>query len=262
MIVAVLLAGSNKKDALLTEQGVASKAELNIAGKPLVQYVLEAVRNSKSIDKVIYLGQHVEVLDSFYDKYLEASNDITTNMQNGLRAALKYDPATIVVVSGDLLWLTGEDIDTFIQTSKQEVPDASLVYPIMTRAMVEESFDQAHRRYAKLNGEELTGGSVLFLKPDCVEPLLDYADRAYKSRKNLLALAQLLGLSVMVKFVLRRLTVKDVETRISEGLGVLVQSLRVALPSLAMDVDEAEDLLCAERDMAEKEVEKDMQAKK
>jgi len=249
MLVAVVLAGSNKQDAFLEEHGVSSKAELNIADKPLVQYVLEAVHNSTKIDKVIYLGKKVEGLDNFYDEYLDASSNITTNMQNGLRAALNHNPENIVVVSGDLLWLTGEDIDVFIETSLNECPDASLVYPIMTRAMVEESFDQPHRRYAKLNGEELTGGSVLFLKPDCAEPLLDYADRAYKSRKNLLALARLLGLKVMVKFVLRRLRVEDVEVRISQGLGVKVRGLRLARAALALDVDEAEDLMCAERDM-------------
>jgi len=249
LIVAVVLAGSNKQDAFLEERAVSSKAELQIAGKPLVQYVLEAVKSSTKVDKIIYLGKYVEQLTSFYDDHLEPSSDITTNMQNGLRAALNYNPENIVVVSGDLLWLTGADIDIFVETSLNQCPDASLVYPIMTRAMVEESFDQPHRRYAKLNGEEFTGGSVLFLKPDCVEPLLDYADRAYKSRKNLLALARLLGLKVMVKFVFRRLRVEDVEVRISEGLGVQVRGLRLARAALALDVDEAEDLICAERDM-------------
>lgn len=250
MIVAVVLAGSNKQDAFLAEQGVTNKAELNIAGKPLVQYVLEAVQESKCIDKIIYLGQQAEALVSFYDQYLEASTDITRNMQNGLRAALIHNPTTIVVVSGDLLWLTGEAIDAFVDKSKLECPEASVVYPIMTRQMIEAEFDQPHRRFAKLNGEELTGGSVLVLKPDAVEPLLVYADRAYRSRKNLLALARLLGLKVMLKFVLRRLQIVDVEKRISQGLGVQVRGLRVARAALALDVDEAEDLRCAERDMA------------
>ena len=252
MIIAVLLAGSNKQDALLVEQGVSSKVQLDIAGKPLVQYVLEAIKNANLIDKVIYLGEPLDSLNSFYDEHVEASNDLTTNMQTALRAALRYNPEKIVVVSGDLLWLTGDDIDTFVQKAIQELPEASLVYPIMTRQMVEASFDQPHRRYAKLNGEELTGGSVVLLKPDCVEPLLAYADKAYKSRKSLLALARLLGLKVMLKFVLRRLSVADIEARISEGLGVQVRALRLARANLALDVDEAEDLRHAERDMQER----------
>ena len=52
-------AGSNPKeieDELLIKAGVTNKALIDINGKKIIEYVLEAADNSKKIDKIFVVG--------------------------------------------------------------------------------------------------------------------------------------------------------------------------------------------------------------
>ena len=63
-----------------------------------------------------------------------------------------------------------------------------------------------------------------------------------QNRKNPLALAGLIGLGALVKFVLGVITIRELEERVSRILGVTARALITNHAEIGFDVDKPEDL--------------------
>lgn len=234
-ITAVVLAGRDKDEPLAKHFGVASKALLPIAGKPLVNYVLEALKNSAKVKQIVYVGEKSSELTEKLDVTLPASNNFSTNLGKGLKAALDLAPQQdILMISADLRWLTAEAIDKFIANCT----DAAVFYPIIPRNIVEQEFPEQKRTYASLREGEFTGGSLMLIKNSAVDNLLPFAEKAYQARKNLFALARLIGFDITIRFVTRTLSLARLEKHISSKLGETARAILVEQAELAMDIDE------------------------
>ncbi len=233
-VTAVVLAGSDENEPLARHFGVPSKALIPIEGKPLVGYVLEALRASQSIKEIIYVGTEDNQLSELFDFSL-GSGKFIDNLNKGIELALNTAPKQdILVVSADLLWLSAEDIDTFIS----KCTDATVYYPVIPRNVVEKEFPEQKRTYAKLKEGEFTGGSMMLIKASAVAKLLPFAEKTYQARKNLLALARLIGFDITLRFLTKTLTITRLEKHIGKRLGEPVKAVFVARAGIAMDVDE------------------------
>ena len=234
-VTAVVLAGGDENEPLAKHFDVASKALIPINGKLLVSYVLEALKASKSVKEIIYVGKKGNQLNEFFDFSLDSGKQFTDSLTKGIEVALNTAPKQdILVVSADLLWLSAEDVDTFIS----KCTGASIYYPVIPRDVVEKTFPEQKRTYAKLKEGEFTGGSLMLIKTSAVAKLLPFAEKTYKARKNLLALAKLIGFDIIIRFLTRTLTIARLEKHIGKRLGEPVKAVWVARAGIAMDVDE------------------------
>ena len=234
LVSAVVLAGGDENEPLAKHFGTTSKALIPIKGKPLVSYVLKALKESKSVKQIIYVGLEDTQLKKLFDLSLDPGKQFIESLTRGVKAALNHDPENVLVISADLLWLSAEDIDSFISYCK----DAAIFYPIIPKAAVEREFPQQKRTYAKLKEGEFTGGSLMLIKANAVAKLLPFAQKAYKARKNLLALARLIGFEITIRFLTQTLSINRLESHISKRLGEPVKAVFIERAGIAMDVDE------------------------
>ena len=239
-VVAVVLGGG--ADALAAHAGVASKALVPFQGKPLGLYVLEALRGSPYITHVVYVGEPSSLFAPHVDRVVTPGKGMADSLQGGLEAAraVSTPGGRLLAVSADLPWLTAEAVDHVLSPGAADT--AALLYPIVPRAAAEAQFPGQKRTYARFKEGTFTGGNLIVLRPSMVPTLLPFVDRAYRARKNPLALAALIGPGILLKFVTGRLPLAVLERRISEILQGSVRAFITPHAALGADVDKPEHL--------------------
>lgn len=242
-IDAIILAGGNA-DGLA--ESVSCKGIVPIRGRPMVEYVIDAVRASERIREIAVVlpdpgqsewqgkvGKVVVNYGSVVDNFLSAAD------------ALSGHADRILALSGDVPLLTPQAIDNYLAAC--EPFDADLYYPIVRRADVERKFPGTQRTYMHLHDGVFTGGNIGLLNPAAISANRDLMESVFNSRKSPLKLVRILGLSFIFKFLLRRLTVAELEDKVSEIIGGKGRAVVVEYPEIGFDVDKPADLELAAR---------------
>lgn len=233
-ITAVVLGGGEPSDRMARDAGVAAKALVPLAGKPMGAYVLEALRGCPEVERIVYVGPVNVRLRGLYDVAVPAGLRLVDSLALGVGAALAYAPARrLLVLTADIPWVTAAGLSAYLRAA----PDAELVYPAVTEAAASAQFPHQQRTYARLREGRLTGGNAVLLAAAAVPKLLPFLDRAFRARKNPLALASLFGFDVLLAVLLGRATVGQLERRVERLSGIEARALVTDDAALAADVD-------------------------
>lgn len=242
--VAVVLGGGAEDDALAHNAGVAAKALVSHQGRSMGAHVLQALRESEAVRASIYVGPTEPTIRSLAEAEVMAGRSLADSLALGLGAALgRYqDAERILVVTADLPWLEASAIDDFVARA----PEADLCYPAISKRHALEQFPGQRRTYARLREGPFTGGNLMLIKPSFVPVLLPFVDRAYRGRKNPLALASLIGFGTLLKFLTGHLSIPDLERSLSRRLGGELRAVISPHACLGADADKPEHLATKE----------------
>ncbi len=236
---AVVLAGGEASDSLAREFGVPTKALVPLSGRPMVSWIIEALSGSGVVDRVIYVGPPAE-LDPPPDLVLPPRGRILENLEAALGQA-RGD--RVLVATADAPLISAEAVRYVVE----KAPDAALVYPVVPKEAIEARWPGMRRTYARLRDGTFTGGNLILLDKALFAKALPMARRVVAMRKNPLAIARLIGFGVLVKLLLGRLSIADLEARVGRIFGVPMRALVVPYPEIGVDADEAEDLVWMQR---------------
>ncbi|AFV77075.1 NTP transferase domain-containing protein [Thermus oshimai] len=227
---AIVLAGGHEPWA--EKYGVRSKALVPFKGRPMVEWVLEALVGAGL--EPIYVGENPGLTPA-PKRTLKDRGSLLDNLE----AALAHAEGKVLVATGDIPHLTPEAVRFVLE----KAPEAALVYPIVPRERVEARFPGNRRTYARLREGVYTGGNLLLLDKALFFQALPLARRVVALRKRPLALARLVGWDILLKLLLGRLSLSEVEARAGRILGVEARALPVPYPEVGVDVDREEDLV-------------------
>ena len=139
-----------------------SKALIDVAGKPMVQWVLDALSDAKSVDNVIVIGLSPKsgVTCKKPMHFVSNQGRMLANIVAGVSKSLELDKKTkyVLVVSSDIPTLKPEMVDWLVETCMQTKDD--IYYGVCTREVREGRFPDAKRTYTKLKGVELCGADI------------------------------------------------------------------------------------------------------
>ncbi len=151
----------------------------------------------------------------------------------------------VVVSMEDLPFLTGEALQDFI--GRAERIDADGVYALVTKASCLREFPDLKRTFFHLTEGDFTGGNLSLIAstvfPACVTRMAE----VYAMRKNVGKLAGWLGGGIIVKFLLHRLSLADVERKASETFNLKGRCVISDYASVGTDLDRAEEWPKAEK---------------
>ncbi|AEB11127.1 molybdenum cofactor guanylyltransferase [Marinithermus hydrothermalis] len=235
---AVVLGGGSPDDSLARRYGVPAKPLVPVAGRPMAAYVLDALRASGVVDRVVYVGPAAG-LEPAPEVVLAQRGGMLENLEAGLSVA---GEEKALVVSADDPFLTPEAVRWVVA----HAPEAALVYPVVPREAVEARWPGMRRTYARLREGQFTGGNLVLLDPALFRGALDMARRVIALRKRPLALARLVGLDILWKLLWGRLAIAEVEARASRILGVPLRALVTPYAEVGVDVDKETDLVWLE----------------
>ena len=169
---------------------------------------------------------------------------VLDNIKNGMERLSEQPGDEFLVISPDLPFLNAKAIDEFLVGTPD---DAGLALPVVIKEHFQAGFPGADNKFNKMLEGELTIGSVFYVKGGVVEKNTGIFMDAHNARKNPGKIAGMLGLSLSLKFLAGKLSLKEAQNRIGTLLDCAVYGVLPASPLLALDIDDERDLAYAEK---------------
>ncbi|RKO67909.1 nucleotidyltransferase family protein [Desulfofundulus salinus] len=247
MVDAVVLAGSPNNGPLKECSSVPYEALIPIGSKAMVQYVVEALAQTRGVNRIVVVGPRQELVNHLKDdrvRVVPAGSGLLENVQRGLEEL----PGTrrVLLVSSDIPLITPRAIEDFLELCQDQ--EADLYYPIVPKEAVESRFAIPVRRtYVNLKEGVFTGGNLFLLNPEVVSRCLPLGQQLVAARKSPLRLCRLVGLGFLIRFLLNRVTLEEAQARVSSLLGIRGVVVISRYPEVGVDVDKPVDLALVTR---------------
>lgn len=242
----MITAGGRLSTDAATRFGTDVKALVRINGKPMIATVVDALRATPGIGRIVVVGPSAaRSAANGVDQWID---EFPTGEENLIAAVGAAKTERIVMSASDLPFVTPASYAGLIEKTGADV-DAG--YPVFGRDEFLRAYPRGRKHFAKLADGEWTGASAFVLNRTPLARDDRMIRRAFGARKSLFALASLLGPALLVKFLFKTLTIADVERRAESLLRAKVRAVRGADPALAMDCDNAADFAYAHAEEAE-----------
>ena len=234
---AVVLAGGPFDPAL--PQGVPNKAFVPICGRPMVEFVLRALRAAATIRRIVLVApESVSPAVAVHAGVVVAERaTLLDNLAAGLAAA---SGEHVLAVAADIPLLTASAVDAFVDAAA--ALDAELVYAAVRREDLRRVIPGIRKTFVQLREGTFAGGSLVLLDPRAFESARTTIERAVRARKRPWELARLFGPRTLIGLATGRLSVPELERRAMEITGVRARALICETPEIAIDVDTPEML--------------------
>lgn len=232
MPAAIVLAGGDPDPRLAP--GLPNKAFLEMGGRPLVARVVEALRGTPAVARVVVVGPTGplrEVLGADVEVIPEQDS-----MMHNVEAALAHmgQAGQVAAVASDLPLLTPAVVDKLLDRCGE---GADFYYPIVPQPAVEQRYPGARKTFVRLADGTFCGASVLVFDAAVIDRVRPFVEQLIAARKKPWLMAQLFGWTTVMKFASGRLTIAEMEARAQEIVGIRVRAVIVEAPELALDVD-------------------------
>jgi len=239
-IRAVILAGSRNDGPLCEESSEAYEALIDLWGRPMLAYILDAVAESQMLRDPIVVGfeSFGEALDLDGVTLVPAGESFVESITRGVDAAGEAD--YLFFITGDVPLVTGPILDRFVRACMDT--GGEFFAPAVTRGASEERFPEVQRTYARLREGELTLGNCFLGTRDCIVSLLPVLEDLYVIRKSVLRMAWTVGPIFLLKLALGRAGIADAERAFARVTGSVGHAILDADPEIALDVDKPSHL--------------------
>lgn len=249
-ITAVLLAGGPADALSATTPGAPNKAFADVAGMPLVERTLRALRDAPSIGRIIAVAPP-QMHDSAALQLADECRPDGTRIRDSLRSGLEGLPPdeAVLVSTSDLPVLTTPAIEDYVQ--RVRAADADVTYGCVERSVHLARYPEVPHTWARLREGRMCGTGFMTMRPRVYPGLERFIERLGAARKNPLELAALFGWPVLMRYAVGRLSITHAEARASRVLGARVRAIVSPYPEIAVNVDRFSDLALAQRLLAQ-----------
>jgi CTP:molybdopterin cytidylyltransferase MocA len=251
-VAALVLAAGAASDPVAAQHGKPVKGLVEIKGRPLVSYVVEALAAAGCEPVVVVtrgaalgpmraaVGPRVVVVEAQGERPADT-----------LAAGLAVLPAAgyLLLATADLALLTPAAVRHFLEQARAS--QAALVYSVCRREAFVPPYNRVPRLMVRLREGVFNGGNLVLVERRQLEGMLEQVEYAFRARKQPVALARLLGLSFVMRLLLMQLGIPclDLAALVRRGeqlLGCRAAVVVTPYVEVCFDVDKLVDLQVAE----------------
>jgi GTP:adenosylcobinamide-phosphate guanylyltransferase len=251
---AIVIAGGIPKpeDPLYEYTQGGPKALLDVAGKPMIQWVLDAVSGSETVEQVVLisLSEEMGLECSKPVTYLPDQGGLLENVRGGIEKTVEINPQAkhVLTISSDIPTIKPEMIDWVV--NENAGTDFDLYYTVIPRDVMEKRFPESKRSYTRLKDAELCGGDLNMIRSSTVYANVELWDRIVAARKSVFKQAALLGYGNLLLFLSRQLTLLGAIERVTKKMDITGKAVISPYAELGMDVDKPHQLEIVRVDLA------------
>ena len=239
-------------DPLYTYSKGDSKALIEIAGKPMVQWVLDALGDAKKVDNVILIGlsPKSELTCKKPLHYISNQGRMLANIVAGVNKAIELNKKSeyVLMVSSDIPALKSDMVDWLVKTTMQTRDD--LYYGVCPREVMETRFPTSNRTYTKLKDMEVCGADINVIHVSMTTDHLDTWEELIGNRKSPLRQAAVIGWDTLFQLFTHQFTLQGLVERASERIGIKGRAIIWSQAEPCMDVDKPHQLELMREDFA------------
>jgi GTP:adenosylcobinamide-phosphate guanylyltransferase len=251
---AIVIAGGipRPEDPLYTYSHGDSKALIDVAGKPMAQWILDALGGAKQVDNVILVGlsSKNELTCKKPLHYVSNQGRMLSNIVAGVNKSLELNKKTkyVLIVSSDIPALKSEMVDWLVNTCMETKDD--LYYGVCPKDVMEARFPDSKRTYTHLKDMDVCGADINLTHVRMATEHLDMWESLIGSRKSPLKQASLIGFGTLFALFTRRLTLEDAVKRVCDRIGIKGRAIVWPYAEPCMDVDKPNQLELLREDLA------------
>lgn len=231
-----------------------SKALIDVAGKPMVQWVLDALGESKMVDQVILIGLSAKsgLTCKKPIHYISNQGRMLANIVVGVNKSLELNPKGeyVLIVSSDIPALKGDMVDWLVKTSMQTKED--IYYGVCPRDVMESRFPTSKRTYTKLKDVEVCGADINIVHVSMATEHLDTWEQLIGNRKSPVRQAAIIGLGTAIKYLTGQYNLQDLVQAVTRRIGITGRAIVWDHAEPCMDVDKPHQLEIMREDLAQR----------
>jgi GTP:adenosylcobinamide-phosphate guanylyltransferase len=254
---AIVIAGGipRPEDPLYSYSHGDSKALIDVAGKPMIQWILDALGGAKRVDNVILVGlsakNELTCKKPLY--YVSNQGRMLANIVAGVNKALEINKKNqyVLVVSSDIPTIKPEMVDWLVDSCMETKDD--LYYGVCPRDVMEARFPGSKRTYTHLKDMDVCGSDINITHVRMATEHLDMWESLIGTRKSPLKQASIIGFGTLLALFTRRLTLEDAVTRVSDRIGIKGRAIVWPYAEPCMDVDKPSQLELLREDLAKQQ---------
>lgn len=251
---AIVTAGGRPEpeDLLYPYTQGAPKAMVDVVGKPMIQWVLDALCQAQTVERVVVIGLPSDsgLICSKPMAYIPDQGDMLANIRAGVKKVIQMNPQAeyVLIASSDIPAVTSEAVDWIVNTAMQSEEDA--YYNVITRQVMEARFPESRRSYIRLKDTEVCGGDMNVVRCSLATGEAMIWEELIASRKNALKQAALIGYDTLVLLLLRAITLEKAVEKVTRRLDLKGRALVCPYAGVGMDVDKPNQLEMLRADLA------------
>jgi formylglycine-generating enzyme required for sulfatase activity/GTP:adenosylcobinamide-phosphate guanylyltransferase len=273
---AILIAGGipQPEDPLYNYSNGRAKALINVAGKPMVQWVLDALNDSSEVDNIIVAGLHKNTrLDSSKPlHFISDQGRALPNVVAGIKKSIdlgsqgKY----VLVVSSAIPAIKSSMIDGLVVAAKKTKGGIDINYSVCRRNVMEARFPNSRKTYWRFGDGDICLGGMYLIRVDLLSesPDMEALDKLIEEWKNPYKLSVLIGFGTFLLYSSYGLTSDELNSRVSKFVRAKCYPVvwQKAEPCMVVDdplhLEIAHDDLTSQKRKAAAQVKKSSKVKK
>jgi GTP:adenosylcobinamide-phosphate guanylyltransferase len=225
---------------------------IDVAGKPMIQWVLDALGSAKRVNNVIVVGLSPKSGVTCKKPLHFVSNQgrMLANLVTGINKALELNKKNqyVLVVSSDIPALKSEMVDWLVDACMETKDD--LYYGVCPREVMETRFPDSKRTYTHLKDMDVCGADMNITHVRMATEHLDMWEQLIGTRKSPLRQAAIIGYGTLFALFMRRLTLEDAVARVCDRIGIKGRAIVWPYAEPCMDVDKPSQLELLRADLA------------
>lgn len=248
IVDALLAAGSVPRpgDPLYAHTRGDPKALLPIHGRPMIQYVLDALEGATRIRNVVVVGLSAEHQAGLTCAkplaFLPGRGALIDNLGAAAEwaAGLPEPPTHLLATSCDIPLLTAAMVDANVGAALETKHDG--YFNLIPRAAMERRFPGVRRSFFRIAEGEFCSADLNLI---ALRVMRDYNPawrQIFEARKNVLAMAGIVGFDFLLRGLIGRLSIPWGQQRIRDRLGIDGRIVITDQAETGMDVDRPEHL--------------------
>ena len=255
---AVVLAGERPGgSAFSRELGLAAGVLVEVAGKPALARVIDALETSEMVEGGLLCGPVEEIFqgNEEFRQILSGSSFRWTAPESGpsasaLAALEQLDRFPVLLTAGDHALLSPDLVDYFCREAVKM--DVDVVVGLAPYAIVHAAFPESKRTVLKFSDGRYCGTNLFAIlnREGKAGPIAWQEVEA--QRKRPWRMVRRLGAGMLLRYLFGRLSLDKALEALSCAMGCRVGYVRIEVARAAVDVDSV-----ADRDLAEKILQSD-----
>ncbi len=249
VLTAAILAGGGPDNEVAAACAAPCKALAEVGGRPLIEYVLDALRGARSVGGIIA----IEAPSRTLSRSGAMPVDVPIFPARGERMIDSFVAAAdacptqdeVMIVTADLPLLTSAAVDGFVSSCQDT--QCGLSYPVVRADAFDQAFPGRGKTVARLREGRFTGGNLAIVSRRFVAAQAPAIARTLDRRKSPIGMARIFGFRFVLRLLAGTLSISDLERRGGEMLGTKLAAVPVQWPEIGFDVDHPEDLELAGR---------------
>ena len=206
---------------------------IGLAGRTMIAWVLDALAGSRHIDRVVVVG-----LDEPYQaadgvEFVPDQGSIVGNLYAGIGRVAPDRPAAYCW--SDIPLMTAAMVDRFIEETAD--PELDVNAGLVAKSAIQARYPGAEDLWLRFAEGRFIAADFGLFHPRQAARLRPHLEALAPKRKNAVSQALYVGLPVLVRYVLGRLSIGGLEQHLDRRFALRSHVRVVDDPELGLDVD-------------------------